>query len=125
VDIKGYIISASELELGGELYIPCRNRRHRKKALTKVLNTIDEYMAVVNMEVNLVAVADFKDGRYWIRITRLPLDRAYFTKQDGKLEKRIIDDPELRRMIKLMREDNLTQEEIEDNVRIYQETKAP
>ena len=59
------------------------------------------------------------DGRYWIQITRVPVERAFFTKVDGKLEKKVVDDPALRRMIRQMRDDNLTEEEIRENVKVY------
>jgi len=123
MDIKEYIIAAAELDIGSELFIPCNSRKDRKKKLTKVLNAVDEYMNLVNMDVNLEAKAEFKDGRYWIKIRKIPLDRAFFIKTEDGIEKRISDDPLLRRMIKLMRQDNFTEEEIRKYVKEYQEGK--
>lgn len=119
MDLKEYISAAAELELGGELFIPCSNRRQRKKLLTKVLNLADEFTTHVNFDVSFDIAATFKDGRYWIRIERIPLDRAFFTKDQDGVKKIVADDPELRRMIKLMRQDNLTEEEIKEHVKKY------
>lgn len=121
MDLKEYIVAAADLELGDELYIPCPSRRARKKVFTKVLHVADEYTKFVNLDVNFEIKPDFKDGRYWIRITRVPIDRAFFVKVAGETRKKIADDPKLRRIIRCMREDQIPEEDIKDYVSKYKE----
>jgi len=123
MDIKEYILAAAELELGDELFIPCTSRRARKKTLTKVLNLTEEYTSKVNVDVNFEIKPDFRDGKYWILIKRVPLDRAFFVKVAGETRKKIIDDPKLRHIIRLMREDKIPEEDIKEYVRQYHENQ--
>jgi hypothetical protein len=121
MDIKEYILAAAELELGDELYIPCQTRQSRKKTLTKVRNVADEYKTLVNTDVNFHIKAEFKDGKYWVMIRKIPVERAFFVKNvlEGKLQKKIADDPNLRRIIKCMREDKIPEEDIRAYVEKY------
>jgi len=121
MDIKEYIIAAAEMELGDELFIPCPTRQARKKTLTKVRNVADEYKTLVNVDVNFEIKPEFRDGKYWVLIKKVPVERAFFVKNviEGKLQKKIADDPNLRRIIKCMREDKIPEEDIRAYVEEY------
>jgi len=122
MDLKEYIQVAAEMELGGELFVPCDTKNHQRRIKTALTHKAEEYMKFIDPDIKLTVKPRFKDGKFWVVITKEVPDRAIFTKTeiDG-VKKVIVDDPTLRRVISLMRRDGVPEDKIRDYVRKYKE----
>jgi len=107
-----------ELSTGEELLLPATSKQDAKEKLKlfsselRILAKIDAISAS-----ELLIATKFKDHRFWLVVKKVAYSPfiAFKKGKNGEVERVLIDDPsERRRRINLMKEDNLTVEEIEE-----------
>lgn len=125
MDIKGYIEKAAEQPFGAEIFIPCEHRKQQMKLRTQVNNVAEEYCKAIDPSIFLFVKKLFKDGRFWVVIKKLKRTQALFVKEteEAQVKKLDAEDPEILRMIRLMRKDGLSEEEIQETVTLHKEQK--
>jgi len=123
VDIKEYIEKAAEQPFGAEIYIPCEHRKQQMRLRTKVNNAADEYCQAIDPSIYLFVKKVFKDGRFWVVIKKLKKSQALFLKEseEAGVKKLETEDPEIIRMVKLMKKDGYSEEQIEDLIKLHKE----
>ena len=123
MDIRSYIQQAVEQPYGAELYIPCEHRKQQMKLRTELNNAAELYCEVIDTTIFLFVKKMFKDRRHWVVIQKLKRTQAVFVKEseDSKVSKMKAENPDVQRMIKLMREDGYDDDKIKEIVKEYTE----
>ena len=121
MDIRSYIQQAVQQPFGAELYIPCEHKKQQMKLRTELNNAAELYCKIIDTSIFLLIKRVFKDRRFWVVIQKLKRTQAVFVKEteDSPVSKINGEDPDVQRMIKLMREDGYDDAKISLIVKDY------
>ena len=113
-----WIEAAKDLEPGGMIYLEVQDKKEqtvRMKAFNEILAKLSRDEPVLASKIKVSR--SFKDRRVWVELLMLdksPLE-GYIKQPDGTIKKiSVTVDPDRRRRLKLMVQDGLTRDEIND-----------
>ena len=117
--LESWFYRALALKLGEELFIPCEDRKERRKMVKQLDDLLKRYTHIEPVVTSqLVFRESFRDAAHWVRVIRKPnKPEVVFTKHtDGSVTKETLaQNFEMKRMVELMSQDGWSKDHIREH----------